>query len=90
MITTILQKCLDELSGDKPDLSYIRGMIEVLLASQPQSTHPKTQDEINFDVLNAGTKLNYANSKAMDEASILDAKARAALETVKALGGKTE
>ena len=36
MITTILQKCLDELAKEKPDLRYIKGMIEVLLASQPQ------------------------------------------------------
>lgn len=29
---TILQKCVDELKTEKPDLSYIRGMIETLIA----------------------------------------------------------
>lgn len=29
---TILQKCVDELKTEKPDLSYVRGMIETLIA----------------------------------------------------------
>ena len=88
MITTILQKCLDELSKESPDLSYIRGMIEVLLATQEkpvQSIIMTKQD---------GTYKKFEPPKVsdapVDEASILDAKARAALETVKAFGGKQE
>ena len=34
MIQAILQKVLDNLNAPSPDLSYIRGMVEVLLAMQ--------------------------------------------------------
>ena len=41
MNTTILQKCLDELSKESPKLDYIRGMIETLLAitESPKTVH---------------------------------------------------
>jgi len=78
MIQIILQKCLDELAKDNADLSYIKGMLEVLLATQPQIAPA------------VSTKYTPVATVVADEASILDAKARAALETVKALGGKTE
>ena len=81
-INSILQKCLDELGKEKADLSYIKGMLEVLLATQPQQSK-------QF-ITPAQQLTNVASNAPVDEASILDAKARAALETVKALGGKTE
>lgn len=31
MNTRVLQKCLDELKKEKPDMSYIRGMLETLV-----------------------------------------------------------
>lgn len=31
MNTKILQKCLEELKKDKPDLSYLRGTLETLI-----------------------------------------------------------
>jgi hypothetical protein len=79
MVSTILTKCLDELGKDKPDLSYIRGMIEVLLASQPQQTKQ----------VFVASSAQQNTAGPVDEGSILDAKARAALETVKKLGGTT-
>jgi len=82
MITSILQKCLDELVKESPDLSYIRGMLEVLLATQPQQTKQV--------FMASPAQQNTAQSSPVDDASILDAKARAALETVKALSGITE
>jgi len=30
MNASVLKKCIDELAKDKPDLSYIRGMLETL------------------------------------------------------------
>lgn len=50
MNTQILNKCIEELKSDKPDLSYIRGILETLVDStvpvtassqwQPQSPQP--------------------------------------------------
>ncbi len=37
MNTTILEKVIAELKNEKPDLSYIRGMIETLLEMQPKA-----------------------------------------------------
>lgn len=76
MIYSILEKCLAELSKENADLSYIRGMIEVLLALQdkPKPEEPKAPV----------VKPTNTNDPA-DEAAILDAKARAAIETVKQL-----
>ena len=69
MIQTILEKILGELGQEKPDLSYIRGMVEVLLASQipnaPAASKPIPAGEPGVD--------------------ILEARARAAVETIKAL-----
>jgi len=75
MITTILEKVLGELEKEKPDLSYIRGMIEVLLASQPKLTIP----------IVTGNAIDVATHQ--DEAAMMDAKARASIEQIKALGG---
>ena len=71
MISTILEKCLVELGKPSPDLSYIRGMIEVLLASQPQPTR-------------AVTSVPIVMPPITDEAAILDARARANLDSIKA------
>lgn len=77
---SVLQKCVDELSKDNPKLDYVRGMLETLLSmSEPNvvtftSTTP-------LPVLGAITTAHAVS----DEGSILDAKARASLETIKAL-----
>jgi hypothetical protein len=36
----ILSKCIDELKTDAPDISYIRGMLETLLAVSGSVTAP--------------------------------------------------
>ena len=86
MITTILEKCLAELGKESPDISYIRGMIEVLLASQPQT---KQEVAIPGKVYVAPLG-GQVETKPVDEGAILDAKARAAVETIKKLGGETQ
>lgn len=35
MNTQILNKCIEELKKDKPDLSYLRGILETLVDSVP-------------------------------------------------------
>jgi len=72
MITIILEKVLAELNSDAPRLDYIRGMVEVLLASQPKAPSVVVKSQ----PVTLG-----------DEGAMMDAKARAALETIKALGG---
>lgn len=45
---TILQKCVDELKAENPDLSYIRGMIETLIAvaEKPSVFVPNTLESV--------------------------------------------
>lgn len=44
MNTKILQKCVEALNSEKPDISYIRGMLETLIeisgATVPLSANP--------------------------------------------------
>lgn len=40
MNTNILKKVLEELGKEKPDISYVRGMIETLVALEEKSTEP--------------------------------------------------
>lgn len=93
MIRTILSKCLEELQKEKSDLSYIRGMIEVLLASQSKETYGMGYlDGSSATLENVISVLPIIQksgpvSTLTDEASILDAKARAAVEDIKKLGG---
>ena len=82
MIASILEKCLNELNKDEVDFSYIKGMLEVLLAMQPPMGVPfgKTADS---KPANVGS--NPTTPAPLDEAAILDATARASLETIKRL-----
>ena len=89
MIQTILQKCLTELNCEAPRLDYIRGMIEVLLASQEK---PLTISPGQVVVPNNTLGVtNHAPSVIsmtggggpFDESAILDAKAKASLAQVK-------
>jgi len=72
-----------ELNGDKPDLSYIRGMLEVLLAMQekPKVMVAGTMPPPFFN-LEKGNERNTDNT-LKDEGSMLDAKAKANLDIVK-------
>jgi len=82
MNTTILKKCLTELSQETPKLDYVRGMLETLIEIQPDMAVVVKED---------GTASTFpmsqihTNKVPQDEASLLDAKARAALETIKAM-----
>lgn len=86
MIQSILQKCLDNLNATTPDLSYIRGMLEVVIAMQDKPMESSSKAE------QASYTRPVTGSNPVvptDDASILDAQARASLETIKALASKS-
>jgi hypothetical protein len=82
MISTILEKCLEELSNETPRLDYIRGMLEVLLASQEKVASSKSEER------GATTATpNVVGSTSTDKTpeEILDMMAKARLNDVKAM-----
>lgn len=79
MIETVLTKCLENLQTEVPDLSYIRGMLEVLLAAQPQKA--------TAGVLTPVTPL--AVEVPTNEGVILDGIAKAGIDKIKQLASKT-
>lgn len=44
--TKILEKCVEALSKDKPDISYIKGMLETLIELNPTQTYAKTVEKV--------------------------------------------
>lgn len=90
MNSSILQKCLEELKAEEPDISYVRGMLETLIAVDAGSSSDKTNfgmpKIISYPVPTAvSPNISQSKTEPMDEAAILDARARAAIETVKSL-----
>lgn len=85
-----LKKVLEELNKEIPRLDYIRGMLEVLVEDDKENKYPngvtpmKAQEDLDKYINNPVIANN-----GLDEASILDAKARASLETIKALAGQS-
>ena len=80
MIQTILQKALNNLNAEKPDLSYVRGMLEVLLAIQEKEVQPViiTKQDGTYKSFTPPVK-----EQPKDEGQILDSMAKASMETVK-------
>ena len=76
MNTNILTKCIEQLKSDKPDLSYVRGMLETLV--EMQDTSPAKVSNPLAHAVPAPNK----PSVVADEASILDAQAKAAMGKV--------
>lgn len=74
----ILKKATEELAKEKPDIAYVRGMLETLLAMNTPTylsvEEVQTSDRVMAEVLKA--------SEPMDEASILDSMAKNALPTI--------
>lgn len=83
MIPTILSKVLEELQKEKPDLSYIRGMVEVLLAQEQKPVILPTPAYIPLGVQSYPTGTPTAFNNLSDpEAANLDMIARANLALV--------
>lgn len=84
MNNTILKKCLEELEKESPRLDYIRGMIETLIElSVAGKAATRTLDHEAKEFFDKGF------TAPTDEQSLLDAKARAAIATVKAISAES-
>lgn len=83
----IIRKCLAELESDNPDLSYVRGMLEVLATEEELMPFPLAG--INGEVINNTRRqfptANVAPAAMPDEGSMLDRMAAAQMGQVKIL-----
>lgn len=84
MNTKILQKCLDELNKEKPDISYVKGMLETLADLSGGSAGASLASYYRPAVVS-----NLSTPADMDEGGILDATARASIETIQILTDKS-
>lgn len=86
MNIVILKKCVEELSKDNPDLSYIRGMLETIIAlNETQIIGYKTIHESKNIMIEDGTlkvKKPIIVPAQSSEASMLDAQAASKLANV--------
>lgn len=75
-MNNLLQKCVDELKAEKPDLSYIRGIIETLIeANLPMKSLVSTT--IKFP--DAGVVIP---PQPIDEVSVLEASTKAMIDRI--------
>ncbi len=74
MNINILKKCIDALKEDKPDLSYLRGMLETLAEMQDLGY----SSVVERGIVNPKVVGSTPTAPA-DEASTLDAEAQAKL-----------
>lgn len=73
----IIRKVVDQLSKETPDISYIRGMLETVLSmSDVPNTYHQPSAITPLFVGNSGFQ---KETQVMDEASVLDHLAAAAL-----------
>lgn len=89
MNQNILQKAIEELKKEQPKIDYVLGMLETLyeLGTTPlQITSDLLQIKKDAPNLGMGNK----PEQSQDEAAVLDAKARAAIEHVKALNSEPQ
>lgn len=82
MNTNILRKCIEALKADAPDLSYLRGMLETLLEMQEPIIPTITKGPMQIAI----EKKFDVPSQTIDEASALNALARAGIEKLKLAG----
>lgn len=84
MNTSILNKCLTELTKENPSLDYVRGMLETLIDLQtPSITVPSFAAK-------PVAQPPHPTAVTLDEAAILDAQARKSLEHIKALSAASQ
>lgn len=87
-MNNLLEKCVEELKADKPDLSYIRGILETLIAMSETEYNKSDTAKTTLKSTAEDFKKFAQNIGTSDEGALLDAKARASLEAVKALSEK--
>jgi hypothetical protein len=79
MNTNILKKCIDELNAETPRLDYLRGMLETLLEMQEGLVSSVAEHR----VVSPRVAGSIPAPAALDEAAVLDARARRAIEAIK-------
>lgn len=85
-MNTVLQKACDELSKETPNIAYVRGMLDTLLSISAEPEQTKVFGmPLKLDQTMSPGSSKLESSSTMDEASILDARARAAIEATKKL-----
>lgn len=90
MNTNILQKCIAELKAEKPRIDYVLGMLETLYEMSEMYSVPdkyKLAPGVSTPMFQ-GDK-GYPTAGSADEATLIDAPARAALATIKALADES-
>lgn len=87
----ILQKCIEELKNDKPEIKYVLGMLEALLEMQPQSERKDilgggagsvgggASGHSPSATIGSNTKMPTGTAGSMDEAKILEENMKANL-----------
>ena len=78
----LLQKVIDELLKDKPDLSYIRGIVETMLESLPDENKIDPIIKSLCDGIKPIFPLSEVTS-SHDEGSMLDTQAKAMMDKMK-------
>lgn len=80
-MNNLLQKCVEELKAEKPDLSYIRGILETLIEIDGNETSSK-ENYVKNILPYASTEKQVEYFHKQDEASLLDAQARAMIANI--------
>lgn len=82
----VLSKAVEELAKDVPNIAYVRGMLETVLAMSPIKTLSPLAAPMIAQPKDVRTTIdNVFAPIPTTEAEMLDAQARAAIEQVKAL-----
>jgi len=87
MNSSILKKVIEELGNETPRLDYVRGMLETLYEIETIPAF-ETYPSLHETAIKVSNKVGVPariNGEPNDEAAILDARARAAIESVKAM-----
>lgn len=82
MNSTILKKAIDELKSSSPKIDYVLGLLEAMDAMGGSSTVEQTT--VNRPVVGSSP------TRPADEGSMLDAKARASIESIKSMSKSME
>lgn len=88
--TAILLKCISELEAEEPRLDFVLGALATLV--EMQGSYTLETDTFKMPASVVKTPLNVLMPKeepTKDEGALLDAQAKASMETIKALADKS-
>ena len=66
-----IQKVIDELKNEKPDLSYIRGILETLMDSEPHDTNVYSGSYMQIPIKSSVSVNENQNLTAAEQAAAL-------------------